>query len=933
MLNKSVTLFGLSLVLIFFFQQPNFAQGTSSITGNITDAVSGDALPGANVILMGTNYGASSDRYGKYTIDNVPQGTYTLKISYLGYKDFTADVKVSSGHKVINVNAVMNLSAVEIKDVVVNGLLQGQTKALNQQMNANDIKNVLSRDEMQKFPDMNTADVLQRIPGVNISRSLGEGDQVYIRGTEPRLTRITVNGQTMPSDNDQERVIDLGVINSSQLASVEVIKSLTPDMSADAIGGTVNLVTKSPFEYKKNTLNLDVAGGYSHQAALPLYRFSGTYSGFFSSKKKVGFSINGSYYRDNIRAYSNEIQWDNEQDVNGNTIPFGVRTIDLFDYNTHRDHYGASADLEFRPTENGSYYVRGMYNKMNDWQYRNNLDYNIRKGNYLTPTIIEKTRLDFEFQTRNEAHSIATASVGGKNNMGDSKIDYDLTYGWAKQAKQGPGSQIKSDWELNQKPNVVLDLTNAWFPKISFTNVSNSYAQNPANWAIDNQDYRETDIVDNTFTGNFNFKTPYSLGILPGNIKMGVKLSLDQKKSNNNRIKYKWKGNNDVYMSSVASGDVVDNFMMGHYVFAPEISNALIRSFVSQYGGQNDALRPYITYMDPDGQGGDFDTKENIYAGYVMGTLNIGNLMILAGVRNEYTHTNYKGTQIIFDNNGNYLNAIPIDNERNYNNIFPNLQLRFKISPKTNLRFAVTQTIARPNYFDLAPYDWVDPSSDAIQRGNPDLAPTTSTNLDLMFGHYFQGIGVISAGLFYKSMGQVIYLRTFRQVGGAYDGFDITEPINGGSAKLYGVELNWMQQFTFLPGIFSAFGIYGNYTYTKSKADLQFRDWSVLPGQAGDVGNIGISFERYGITARLSLNYNAKVLKDVGISSAWDRYTAAHTQLDFAGLYKIFNNLSFYLNLINITNSPDREFIGNSSRPRVNLYLSWSVRTGLKYDL
>lgn len=932
MLNKSSTMFSLVLMIVLFFSSMNYCQSSGRIKGKIIDSSTGDGLPGANIILLGTNMGSSSDRFGNYSISSIPAGEYTLKASYIGYKDYTTKLDIK-GNRTISLNITLSLNAIKLNQVVVNGLLQGQTKALNQQMNANDIKDVLSREEMQKFPDMNTAESLQRIPGVYISRSLGEGDQVYIRGTAPNLTRVTVNGQSMPTDNATDRIVDLGVINSSQLASISVVKSVTPDMSADAIGGTVNLITKSPFDYNKNTLNLDVAGGYADQAALPLYRFSGTYTGFFSSNKKIGFSVNGSYYRDNIRAYSNQYGWDNEQDINGNVIPFAVSSIDLFDYNTHRNHYGASGELDFRPDNNNSYYIRGMYNRMDDWQYRNDLTYNIAKGNYLTATTIAKTRLDFEFQTRDEAHSLATGSVGGTNELGDSKIDYDLTYGWGKQVKQGPGSQIKSDWELNEKPNVALDLSNIWFPKISMTNVSNSYAQDPANWAIDNQDWRATDIVDNTFTGDFNFNKPYSIGILPGNIKMGVKLSLDQKKSNNNRIKYKWKGNNTIYMSSVTSGEVVNNFMMGHYVFAPEISNSLIRAFINQYAGQNDALRPYVNYMDPDGQGGDFDTKENVYAAYAMGTLNIGNLLILAGVRNEYTHTDYKGTQILFDNNGNYLNALPIDNKRDYNNFFPNLQLRFKITPKTNLRFAFTETIARPNYFDLAPYDWVDPSSDAVQRGNPDLSPTTSTNFDLMLGHYFQGIGVISAGLFYKNMDKVIYSWTYRQVGGAYDGFDITEPVNGGKAELYGLELNWMQQFTFLPGIFNAFGIYGNYTFTKSKADLLYRNWNVLPGQAGNVGNLGISFERFGITARLSFNYSAKVLTEVGVSPAWDRYMDHHAELDFAGMYKLFNNLSYYLNLINITNEPYREFIGNESRPRVSEYYGWSIRTGLKYNL
>lgn len=933
MLKKLFTLLFLPFIVLLFFPLPTFAQQNSRIIGKIIDSATNEALPGANIVLEGTNLGASSDYFGNYSINNVSPGSYKLKVSYIGYNDYETDVNIVKAGSTIKLDISLSISAVKMNEVVVNGLLQGQTKALNQQMNAQNVKNVLSKEEMAKFPDMNTADVLQRIPGVNISRTLGEGDFVYIRGTEPRLTRVTVNGQNLPSDNDQAREIDLGVINSSQLATIEVNKTLTPDMDADAIGGSVNLVTKSPFEYNKSTLNLDGASGYADQAGEPLYRVSGTYTGFLGSDKQFGYTINGSYYRDNIRGYSNEVQWSEETDVNGNDIPFGVKSIDLFDYNTHRDHYGASGDFEYRLNPNSTFYIRGMYNKLDDIQARNDITYNIEKGDYLTPTIISKSRMAFEFQNRNEMHDIVSASVGGKHLIGSSNLDYDFTYGWAKQAKQGPGAQIKSDWQLDQKPDVILNMSDPWFPKVSFTNITDSYAQDPSNWGVDNQDYRETDIVDKTYTGTLNYKVPYSVNGLPGDIRIGAKFNMDEKTANNNRSKYKWKGNDNILMSSVASGNTVSDFMNGNYVFAPEIDNTLVWDFFNKYAGLNDGLRQYITYQDPDGEGGDFDDKENIYAGYLMGTINIGKVMVLAGVRDEYSHTDYQGIQVIYDNGGNFLNSLNIDNTKNYNNLFPYLQVRYQIEPKTNLRFAVTRSIARPNYSDLAPYNWIDPSGDQIQRGNPDLIPTIATNVDLMFGHYFQGIGVISAGFFYKNMDQIIYSRTYTQIGGQYDGFEIDEPINGGSAKLYGAEFDWQQQFTFLPGIFSAFGIYGNYTYTKSKAKLQYRDWNVLPGQAGDVGNVGISFERFGITARLSLNYNAPVLTEVGTSPDWDRYQAKHYQLDFAGIYQIFNNLSYYLNFINITNSPDREYIGNESRPRVNTYYGWSVRSGLKFDL
>jgi TonB-dependent receptor len=908
------------------------AQNTGKIAGKVTDESNGGYLPGANIVLVGTNYGVSSDRYGNYQINNVPLGNYTLKISYIGYQDFSTSITLTNSKATVEVNAKLSLSAVEMNEVVVSGLLQGQVKALNQQLNANDIKNVLSREEMEKFPDLNTADVLQRVPGINISRSLGEGAFVYIRGSEPRLTGVTVDGQKLASSDDQERIIDLGVINSSQLSSVEVIKALTPDMDADAIGGVVNLVTRSPFDYEKSNLKVDLGGGYAVQDQKPLYRVSAAYTGFSGENKNIGYTISGSYYRNNIRGYSDEMTWDNVKDINGNTLPFVLTDFNLFDYNTKRDHYGLSGVMEFKLNDNNSLHVRAMYNHLNDEQSRNNVRWRLDKGDYLNATTVSKARMAFEFQNRDEIHDIIGGAFGGIHNFDNLKLDYDINYSYALQHKENPG-QLKSDWQLNQKPNMLVDVTNADFPQITLTNVTQAYASDPANWEIDTQDYRVTNIKNYVFTATANVKLPYNMFSSPAELKGGVKFNVDRKDRAGIRAKYKWNGANTAYMDAVSNYGTIDKFLQDHYTFAPTIDNTKVRQFFDMYKGQANGLAETLVYDDTDGSGGDYQNREDIYAAYLMTTFNFGDLTVLAGARDEYTNTDYKGNQIFLDNNGDFLSMTPIENKRNYNNVFPYLHLRYRLASKTNLRFAVTRTIARPNYFDLAPYYWLNPDGQSILKGNPGLVPTISTNLDLMFANYFQGIGVFSFGLFYKDMKDVTYTRTYQQVGGIYDGYDIEEPVNGGSAELYGFEVNWQQQFSFLPGFLNGFGIYGNYTYTKSKAKLQYRNWNVLPGQAGDVGNLGLSYEKGNLTARLSLNYSAAVLYQVGVSSDYDRYYDKSTHLDFTGIYKLFANLSLYVDWSNITNEPDREYYGVTTRPRLNNYFGWSMRSGIKLDL
>lgn len=921
----------LVVLSIFLLTTASTAQVKGSISGRIADANSGNYLPGANVMLEGTRLGAASDRFGVYRIDNVPPGTYTLKVSYIGYEDFSTMVKVSVSNLQVKQDIALKVSAVQMKEIVVSGLREGQMKALSQQMAAPNIKNVMAREEMERFPDMNTAEVLQRVPGVALQRSLGEGRFIYLRGTEPRLTTVTVNGEKIASPEDEERFVGLDVINASQLAEIDVTKTLTPDLDGDAIGGVINLVTRSAFDHDRAIFKLNLGGGYSVLPEKPLYRGALTYSNRFGANKNFGFTVSSSWYRNSIGSHSNEFDWDNQEDVNGNPLPFALSDYRMYNYNTDRDHYGISGELEYRINENNRFFLRAMYNQRNDNQVRNMVRYRISKGDYLNATTVSKARLAYEMQARDEIQKINSFSGGGIHRFNNVDLDYTVSYSYADETKKNPG-QFKSEFQLDEKVNLTLGLADKDFPELNITNLDKGYALDPSHWEIDSQDFRKTFTSNNDLLGSLNLKFPYSLAGYPAKIKAGGKIHIENKDRDSQRWKYKWKGADNVFMSSFSSGEKITNFLLDHYTFAPVMGTDKYSTFFDKYRGKDDGLREEIRRDDADGEGGKYTAGEDVYASYAMTTVNFGNLMLLAGVRDEITRTSYDGIELVYDNNGDFINSQPTSKTNTYNNIFPNVQLRYQLSPRTNLRLAFTSSIARPNYFDLAPYKWVFPEDEIVQQGNPDLKPTTSINYDAMFEHYFHGIGIISGGFFYKSLDQVSYHRIYRQVGGPWDGYFVEQPVNGGSANLYGFEVNWMQQFTFLPGLLSGFGIYGNYTHTISKADLLYRDWNVLPGQAGDVGNIGLSFEKYGLTARLSLNYNDKLLYEIGKTPDFDRYTDAHKQLDLSATYRVMQGVNIYLEMINITNEPRRDFWGVKDRPRMNEYYGLWSRAGLKLD-
>ena len=921
----------LLLLVSFFMMSDNLhAQIKGKITGTVTDSNTGNFLPGANVMIKDTQFGSATGREGYYRIENVPPGTYTLTVSYIGYQDFETEVTVPA-KGVVKQDIKLQISYVEMEEVVVEGLRQGQRKALSQQKTAPNIKNVMAQEEMERFPDMNTAEALQRIPGISVTRSLGEGRFVQLRGTEPRLTKITVNGEKIASPQDEERYIGLDVINASQLASIEVTKALTPDMDGDAIGGSVNLVTKSAFDYEGMNVKVDLGSGYSQLPEKPLFRGAVTYSNIYGKNKNFGLTLNANWYRNNIGSHSNEMDWDMQEDVNGNELPFALSDLRLYNYETNRDHLGLSGTFEYRNGKDHRWFLRGMFNQRDDVQTRNMVRVRVGKGDYLNATTVSKARLAFELQNRNEVQNISSFSGGGKHHFGEIDLDYTVSYSYAEEVKDDPG-QYKSEWQLNEKVNLDLDLDDVDFPIYNITNLSQQYALDADNWEIDSQDYRETFTSNNDILASFNIKYPYLLSGLPAQLKAGGKLHFEEKDRDSQRWKYKWNGDEDIMMGQFAEDNIIENFLEDNYTFGPMIDVDKFEDFFNKYRAQDDGLREEVMLDDTDGTGGKYNAGEDVYAFYVMTTVNVGDLMILAGLRDEYTKTSYDGQELLYDDNGDFLNATPASKTNSYNNIFPNLHLKYKVSPRTNVRLAYTQGIARPNYFDLAPYRWVFPEDKEILMGNPELEPTTSINYDLMVEHYFRGIGVLSGGFFYKDMDKVAYPRIYRQEGGPFDEYWIEQPVNGGSAVLYGFELNWMQQFTFLPGALSGFGIFGNYTYVKSEAELEYRDWDILPGQAGDVGNLGLSFEKYGLTARLSMNYNSEYLYEVGKNEDYDRYTDEHLQVDFSASYRVIENLNLYIDLVNLTNEPRRDYYGIASRTRMNEYYSWWMRGGIKYS-
>ncbi len=924
------------LALLMLFSSSIQAEERGGITGRVADLNTGSFLPGANVVIEGTNFGAATDREGMFRLRNVPPGDYTVKVTYIGYETESIDVTVVPG-EVITLNVNLLHSFYEVDQVVIVGLREGQQRALSEQFTASNIRNIADREQIELFPDRTVPEVLARIPGVNISRTRGEGSYAYIRGTSPELTNVTVDGQHLGTTRGDSRAHQLTAIAADQLAGIEVIKAITPDMEANAVGGAINMITRTAFDYpQRRTLNMTVGGGFEDQAGAPMYRGSITYAERFGADEKFGLVLNASYDRLNRVSHHSEYgNWRPERDAAGNLIPFALEEIRLRYFENIHDRHGFSGAMEYRPSIGHRFYVRGTYNYRDGDQFRTEKRNRFDRGDYISPTEVTEGRIEIQPHDQRLVYQMHAFGIGGSNILGRNlEVNYDLAYSYGEESK--PDGQFISEFRMDGRPAMRMDLSNIDFPKFTITNIDNweDYMMDPANYRFRGIDYRTEHTGDQNIMGSVNFNYSYDFFSMPAELKWGGRVSMKTKDRDNWRADYSWRGDR-MYLSDFYK-DNIGSMSRGHYTFGPRADRYALRDLFWAHKDDPAYFRESVDWDENIAE--NYDLEENVYAYYLMTTVDVGNLHILAGFRHEFTDVTYNGAILNYDMDGDYDSHTEITETDSYNNIFPNIHFRYRVTPQTNLRLALTSTIARPGFFQLIPFQIVEPEDLEIVRGNPNLKPTTSFNIDLIAEHYFQAIGILSAGFFYKDISDPIYPISYRVVGGELDQWEISEPVNGGKAALYGIELNWQQQFTFLPGFWEGFGIFANYTYTDSDIDLVHKEYeehigvSRFPGQAANAGNVALTYNKYGLNARLSYTYNGAFLAGLrGEGPGYHRWQGSDNRLSFSGSYRLFRGVEFFLEMDNLLNSPDYMYIGeDEARPRYYTYYGWSSQAGIK---
>ncbi len=872
------------------------AQGASGTVEGTVTGPAGGVLENVKVTVEGTNLATQTDSAGIYRLTSVPAGEHALVFAYLGLQTGNATVTVVAGQTLTQDMTLVYGGEIEVRG---SPLLVGQAKALNRQKNAINITNIVAADQIGRFPDKNASEATQRIPAVSLLRDQGEGRYVLIRGTEPRLNSTTVNGERIPSSEAGIRTIALDTIPADLLAAIEVSKALTPDMDGDSIGGTVNLVTQRAPE--ETRVSAALGGVYNEitEESAPTAQF--TFGTRFGDDKDWGLLLSGSGSDRKAGSDNIEPEYDDgELDV-----------LDMRDYTIQRERYGITGDLDYRASMSSNIFLRGLWTNYIDTEIRR------AKGNAVSDDELERATRD-----RRQESWINSLTFGGDNAIGDSSV-LDYRVSWNKSSEETPNQVtaafIQEDVEFD--PNVSADFINP-------NNIqANPLNEDPAEYWFDELETEYKKATDEDYVGALNFTRGfYRDASFSGLWKVGGKARLKSKTQNYEVSNYESEDDLN-FVPFISNWQSETPYFLGRYgtQIVPFQDPSLMRDLLES--GQLEGEKNIEEDL------ADFEIDEDTFAVYAMTELLFGaRTSFLGGVRVESTKDEYLAYELALDEEGDPLELMPVTGDKSYTEWLPQFHLVYKTGDESQLRAAVTRSLARPNFEDMAPWRLLNLEDMEIELGNPDLDVTTSWNADLMWEQYLQPLGIISAGVFYKDLTDYIFIYNVDE---EIDGeeFEVTQARNGDKGSLWGVEVAFQNNFTSWSGFWGGFGLYGNYTYVDSEGKYPDRAAGPLPGQAEHVANLAISYEKYGISTRLSYNFNGKNILEVGGDPEEDLWVDDHAQLDFLFRVQVSKQFSIVLEAINITDEPYTVFEGVADRIRQQEYYGWWATLGVRFDL
>ena len=865
----------------------------ADVEGRITDNRN-SLLAGAQVSIPELKLRRTTGADGSFHFRQLAAGTYTLQVNYLGAAPQSQILVVAdTQQRLADIKLLSASNSVEHIEVV--GQSGAISKALNRQRNANGILTVASTDEMGQFPDSNVSEALQRLAGLSVERDQGEGRFVRVRGLAPDYNAVTYNGTQLAAPEAGRRAVALDVIPSDLLESVEVNKTLTPDMPAGSLGGTVEIKSLSAFDRSHDFYSATVEAGHNELESKTSPKVSAVISKIMDLGGETdvfGVALAASFAErkfgsENVETGGN---WDFEE---------GLEEFELRDYSISRERLGVALNLDYRPGNNNDYYLRTLYSRFSDTEERQGMIVELADPLFAGDT--GEAALIRSLKQREETQSISAFVLGTKQTSGD----------WQWQLEAG-ASKADEDTPFNIS---AADFEQEFDQGVGYSGSTMLRLTAPAEaYLAEGYELKEVEMGD-TYTKeterNIKFDLSREFTQSQGTmlLKSGAKFSQREKTADEDIWlfeDFEDLGINALSMADYAGGQVDYGLgTMGQAVNSNDIYQ-LVNSL-----NRDDFVD------DVESQINDYQVDEDISAAYLMAQWERDNWQLITGVRYEHEKRDALGSR--YDAINETFSANQVKNSEGY--WLPAVVARYNLSEQSIVRAAFSTGLVRPNFEQLSPAFLLEEDDDEVEAafGNPELEALTSNNFDLGIEHYADQLGVLSAMLFYKQIDNFIYEADLAGRG-EYADFAVAETyVNGGKADLYGIELNAVHKVSGFGNWLDNLLLSTNLTLTDSAADIEWFDDGTLfsrevalPSQSDKTANLSLGYETNVISLRLAANYKSDYLAEVGdiTDKEYDVHADDHMQVDFTSKWTVQPGMQFYFNVVNLNDEPYYAYTG-----------------------
>ena len=838
----------------------------------------------------------------------------------------------------------------DLQEVVVYGIRASLRDSMQTKKDATGVEEVLTAEDVGKFPDKNLAEALQRVPGIVTQKDFGEGERINLRGTNSTLTQATLNGHGLSTADwfilDQQsatRSFNYLMLPADLIGKVEVQKTAQADVQEGGIGGTVNVETRKPLDLQPVTAYASLEGSRNDRAAKTNPYATGLVS-FKDQDNRFGFLLAAVYQDYNIRRDGFEVLgYAPISGTNPTLIPTLINSA-LFEQDRIRK--GANFDVQIRPNDQLEFNFNGLLSIFNaentNQSWLADPQRAIGNGGSISNCVVQAGACvagtvsslnngtqDFAF-FYDSFHRLAKTT--------SHNLDLDTKYtpqeswtlhldlGWtAAVGKTDPqffpefGAPGAFTYDFRNGAPQVHPIPNGNGVTVDFSN-PNSFAFDFANADQFENDDRETYVYADALK-------ELDFGALKS-IKFGVKGTNHERDASGNFTTYGafsapilQKG---IPTTAWSAGLSPGNFLSGISVPGSLTQAWIVNpAFAAQVLGDQVNVAGRVPYPT-----GSFTINEKTYGGYVMGNFAGDNWRGNLGVRLAHTLETTGGAQFVANPNqpgvipslfGAY---IPVTASKSYNDILPSLNFAYDVTKEVVVRFAAAKVMSRPDYTDMVPRVVLNTGALSGTAGNPNIDPYRATQEDLSIEWYPSKDTAYSLAIYNKNLKNFIVDNPTTQIlpfSGATAPnalctpagtqlfncpFAIDVKANGGNGTLRGVEVGVLQH------LWGGFGVQANYSYSDASLD----SGKPFPGNSKNTYNLTGYFENDLFSARLAYTYRSNFFQMFDRTSNLDE--AALKSLDASFAWNVTSYAAVIAEAQNLTDAKVVEYDDVLSHPR-----------------